>query len=215
MGGCATPLRNPISAAQVAANPAPAAELYRIEAGDELEIRFFYTPDLNTELPVRPDGYISLPFAKRLLAAGKTPDELALDLEERYSLELKEPEIAVIVRSFTGHQVHVGGEVDEPGALAVLGQMTVLDAVVQAGGLLDTAYLEQVLVIRPYVDGQRVVTVDLEGVLNGEDTSQNIPVYPYDVVFVPKSPIANVNMWVDQYLRRNIPINFGFRQNVN
>lgn len=192
--------------------PPAAAEPYRIQAGDELEIRFFHTPEQNVTLPVRPDGFISLPLVYELAVAGRTVEEVRSELVERCSHELAEPEIAVIVRSFSGYLVHVGGEVDKPGVLQLSGPRTVLQAVFEAGGLLPSASPADVLVVRRGADGNfELVAADLAGVLSGTNASGNFTLRPYDVVYVPSSRIADVNKWVDQYLRQNIPISFSYR----
>ena len=219
LAACATrPLTGPIPGSiQVA--PAPeesygvqSDEPYRIQSGDELEIRFFHTPERDVVMPVRPDGCISVPLAHELRAAGRTVEELRLDLVERCSHELARPEITVIVRTFSGYPVHVGGEVNKPGVLELGGPRTVLQAVFEAGGFLPTASPADVLVVRRGEQGRfEIVTTDLERVLEGQDASGNILLRPYDVVYVPSSRIAEVNKWVDQYIRRNIPIQFSYR----
>src|SRR5262245_49239723 len=98
----------------VAGPTLPASEPYRIQPGDELEVRFFHTPDQNVTLKVRPDGCISLPLVYELRVAGRTVEDVRLELTERVSRELASPEIAVIVRGFATYLVHVGGEVGKP-----------------------------------------------------------------------------------------------------
>ncbi len=187
-------------------------EPYRIQAGDELEIRFFHTPEQNLTLRVRPDGYISMPLVYELLVAGRTVEDVRLELTERVAEELAEPEVAVIVRSFSTYMVHVGGEVKDPGVLELDGQRTVLQAVFEAGGMLPSASPSDVFVVRREPDGGYLVTAaDLRAVLLGEDASGNFLLRPYDVIFVPPTPIADVNKFVDQYIRKNIPISFTYR----
>jgi len=196
--------------------PPPVLEPYRIQPGDELEIRFFHTPEQNVTLPVRPDGFISLPLVHELAVAGRTVEEVREALVERCSEELAEPEIAVIVRSFSGYLVHVGGEVEKPGVLQLTGPRTVLQAVFEAGGFLPTASPADVLVVRLLPDGSHeLVAADLEGVLKGANGRGNFNLRPYDVVFVPTTTIADVNKWVDQYIRRNIPVSIGFNYRLN
>jgi polysaccharide export outer membrane protein len=196
--------------------PPAASEPYRIQPGDELEIRFFLTPEQNVTLPVRPDGFISLPLVHELEVAGRTVEEVRRELTERCSQELADPEIAVIVRSFTGYRVHVGGEVDSPGVLELNGPCTVLQAVFQAGGFLPSASPADVLVVRREQDGSyQLASSDLAGVLSGKDARGNFLLRPYDVVYVPTSPISDVNTWVDQYLRKNLPFNIGFTYRLN
>jgi protein involved in polysaccharide export with SLBB domain len=189
-------------------------EPYRIAAGDDLEIRFFHTPELNATLPVRPDGKISLPYAQTVQAEGRTPEELSQDLARDYGKVLRDPEIAVIVRTFSTQQIHVGGRVEKGGLFPLKRPMTVLQSIFEAGGYKPEARLSQVLVIRKEPDGTpRVIVVNINRALNGSDPKQNIALQPCDVVYVPDVPIARVNEFVDLYIRKNLPTDFGFRFN--
>lgn len=188
---------------------------YVIQPGDQLEVRFFHTPEQNAILPVRPDGYISLPLAPEVRAAGRTAEELRVDLQAAYGRELRDPQVAVLVLTFSGYKIHVGGQVATPGILNLEHGRNVLAAVFEAGGLLPTASPENIVIIRRDGEGSYVLTqVDLTGSLDGTDTSQNLDLRPYDLIFVPSSPIGNVNNWVDLYLRQNIPISLGWQVEI-
>jgi protein involved in polysaccharide export with SLBB domain len=179
---------------------------YVIQAGDELELNFLYNTELNQKLPVRPDGRISLPLVKEVLAAGLTPKKLEELLTEKYMPELKKPDITVIVRSFSAQKVFVDGEVGRPGLVPLTGPTTVMLAISQAGGLKDTARRTQVIVMRRNGDGPSFTSVvDLTQVIDGTDKRQDIALMPYDIVYVPKSAVANVNLFVQQYISANIP----------
>ena len=89
--------------------------------------------------------------------------------------------------------------------------MRVLDSIFAAGGYDPEALLSEVLVIRRTRDKLLVIPVNLEEALDGTDAQQNIRLQPYDAVYVPSSSIANINTWVDLYIRNNIPFNFGVR----
>jgi polysaccharide export outer membrane protein len=179
---------------------------YIINPGDKLDIKLFYTPDLNEEVTVRPDGRISLQLVGEIIAAGRTPAALGATLTEQYGLEIKEPEVTVIVRSFSAQKIYVDGEVGEPTLLDLESRTTVLQSIAAAGGLLDTARLNEVIVIRRGPDSEPlVIPVDLEKALDGSDMSQDLVLMPYDLVYVPKSPIGNVNVWVDQYISGVLP----------
>lgn len=187
-------------------------EKYLIRPGDELEVRFFHTPERNVTLPVRPDGFISLPYAREIQASGRTADDLARELERRYSKPLRDPAIAVVVRTFSENVIHVGGRVFEPGVLPLAGSMTVLQSLFAAGGFEKQARLSEVVVIRQTRENSYIVIpVNLQLALDGSDPTQNITLLPFDAVYVPDSPISGVNNWVDLYIRQNIPINFGVR----
>lgn len=181
---------------------------YKVQVGDTLDIKFFYNPELNEkELPVRPDGRISLQLIDEIVAAGLTPDELKNLLKRKYeTTELKNVEIAVVVRSFSHQKVFVDGEVGAPRLVPIMGQLTVMQAIAQANGMRESARRFEVIVIRRGRDHKPMITtVNLEKVIDGTDLSQDILLMPFDIVYVPRSPIANADLWVDQYIRRLLP----------
>ena len=183
---------------------------YAIVPGDELEVRFFYTPELDVTLPVRPDGYISLPYVGEVQASGKNAGVLSEELMAAFRKELRNPEITVIVKSFTANRIHIGGNVENPGVFPIDGGTRVLDSIFAAGGAKRGGLLSQVMIIRRTPENSHIVIpVDVEAVLEGRDVGQNIPLLPYDAVYIPNSPILDVNEWVDLYIRQNIPFNLG------
>ena len=191
---------------------------YRLQRGDEIEIKFFYNPSLNERLIIRPDGKISLQLIDELSVAVLTPAQLDKILTKRYATELKEPELAVIIRSFAGQRVYVGGEVTTPQLIPLTARMTVLQSVFRAEGFKDTAHPGSVIVIRKDAENRPFgIKVDLKSVMKGEKGARDIELLPYDIVYVPKKAIAKVNVWVDQYIRRNIPVqtSFGFTYELN
>jgi polysaccharide export outer membrane protein len=178
---------------------------YRIRIGDSLDVRFYKTPELNVEkVPVRNDGKISLDLVGEVQAAGLGTDELAANLRQDYSKELEDPRIAVIVREFGG-QVFVGGEVGKPAAVKFAEGMTALQAIQSVGGFNDKASLENVILIRRTSERYEGYRLFLKQPLTGEDYTQDVALQPNDVVFVPRSRIANVNLLVEQYITKNIP----------
>ncbi len=183
------------------------SEEYRIQVGDQLDIKFFYNSELNDQVTVRPDGRISLQLVREVMAAGLTPAQLNQLLVEKYAPELKKPEITVIVRSFGAYKIYVDGEVNRSGMFPLLGYTTVMHAISQAGGMKDTARAGEVVIIRRGEFNKPLAfKVNLEKVIDGTGMSQDIALQPSDIVYVPRSAIANVNVWLDQYIRKNIPI---------
>lgn len=180
---------------------------YKIQAGDVLDIKFLYNPELNElALPVRPDGRISLQLVQDIPAAGSTPLELSKNLKDKYSSEIKKPEIAVIVRTFVNQRIFVDGEVALPRLVEFRQPTTVMHAIAQAGGVRETGKLSGVIVIRKDFEGKAMVTtVNLNKVIDGTDPGQDIRLMPYDVVYVPKTAIANVIKFVNQYINQVIP----------
>ena len=216
--GCSPAAKAPpaagLQAMQAAQAPAPAPpeQEYKIQVGDQLDIKFFYNAELNEQVIVRPDGRISLQLVQEVVATGLTPIELTKVLVEKYGADLQKPVITVIVRSFGAQKIYVDGEVNKPGMFPILGIMTALQAISQAGGMKETAYASDVIIIRRGA-GNRPMTfpVSLDKALDGTDTSQDISLAPFDIVYVPRSIISNVNVWVDQYIRRMVPIPISFQ----
>ena len=134
----ATVLQTPAMAvsASMASEKPP---VYSIQPGDQLDIKFFYNPELNENVTVRPDGVISLQLVDEIHASGLTPAQLDDLLTQKYSHELKKPMITVIVRSFAMQRVYVGGEVNRQGFVNLTAGMTPLQAVLEAGGFKETA----------------------------------------------------------------------------
>ncbi len=173
--------------------------------GDVLEVKFFYTPELNESQTVRPDGKILLQLIGEVEVEGKTPAELRDELLRLYAPHLNAPEIAVVVRSFQERRVFVGGQVMAPGTIEMPGEMNVLEAIMQAGGFnLREAELRNVVVIR-HRNGQRYgYSINLKPALSGDET-QSFYLEPKDIVYVPRTEIAQVNQWIDQHINKIIP----------
>ena len=187
---------------------------YRIQPGDQLDIRFFYNPRLNESVVVRPDGKISLQLVDEVQAASLTPAQLDETLTQRYALELKKPAITIIVRSFTGQQVYVGGEVNRPGLISLAAGMTTLQAVISAGGLRETAEPQGAIVIRKGQDNKPIpIAINLTQAIYGKGGGAGLRLQPSDIVYVPKSTIAKVNKFVNQYIEQLLlfrGVSFGF-----
>ncbi|MBI5583054.1 MAG: polysaccharide biosynthesis/export family protein [Deltaproteobacteria bacterium] len=213
LGLCLFLTANPLAAAP--GEPGAPVQDYRIQVGDALDIKLFYHPELNESVIVRPDGRISLQLVHEVQAAGLTPEQLRQHLRDQYAAQISQPEIAVIVRSFTAQKVYVDGEVTKPGLVPLTGAMTLLQSLSSAGGMKDTARTGEVIVIRRGPENRPAsMVVNVEKAIDGSDPSQDLALQPADIVYVPKSVIANINIWVDQYIRKNIPIPFGFSYNL-
>jgi len=181
-----------------------------LEVGDVFDLKFFYHPELNEmAIFVRTDGKVAAQLVGDVPARGRTTAELAADLTERYvGAGFRQPSVAVILRKSAGLRVFVGGEVNAPGMVPHDGHLTLSRAILQAGGPKNTAEVGSVVVLRDPGDAKeppRFATVDLNRLIReGAD-----PVLqPYDVVVVPKSTIAKLNQFIDQYLVKMVPITF-------
>ena len=204
--GCAA--SRPLPSAGAAPAPADAAPPpYRIQVGDQLELQFYKTPELNARVRVRPDGHIALQLVDEIVAAGRTPAELDAALSDAYRGELRDPRVTVNVVEHGARRVYVGGEVGQPAMLVLQGSLTAFQAVQQAGGFTETAAPGSVILIRRTADGRAVGTeIDLRSVGSGRHPERDVALQAQDIVFVPRSRIADVNRFVDQYIRKNLPI---------
>jgi protein involved in polysaccharide export with SLBB domain len=201
MTACATsqPAVTPAEVQMKAATPNPAP--YVINAGDQLDIKFFYNPELNESVVVRPDGKISLQLIDEIQASGLQPAELDQILTDLYSRQLRKPVLTVIVRSFSGQRVYVGGEVNRQGLITLQPGLTALQAVFQSGGFRETAQPAETLIIRKGSGAKPVpLRIDLSEVMAASDPNADFQLQPDDIVFVPKSAIAEANKFVRQYI---------------
>ena len=179
---------------------------YRLQVGDEIQLKFYLSPELDQEVIIRPDGRISLQLLDDVAAVGLTPMELDRTVTDRYRTELRNPEITVIVKRLAA-KVYVGGEVRQPRFVAHTGSLTVLQAVFEAGGFMDTAEPASVILLRRLNDDKGIAAkLDLKKVINAE--AEDIALMPSDIIFIPKSTIAEVNLFVEQYITKLIPIPF-------
>jgi polysaccharide biosynthesis/export protein len=179
--------------------------------GDAIEVKFYYTPDLDVNQVIRPDGNISMQLLGEVRAAGKTPVELENEMTGQYGWHLKNPRISVIVRGLVNRRVYVGGQVTKPGIIQMPGPMTAVEAVIEAGGfIVESAKPENVLVIR-FQDGKRqVFCIDLMLSLGKKKAPKGAEASPFflqakDVIYVPETRIVQVDRFVDQHINQLIP----------
>ena len=198
-------------------SPAPAART-SIAPGDKLNIGSYFHPDLKQAVTVRPDGRVSLLLVGTVIAADKTPEFFAKELARAYGRYVENAEITVNVEESAALVVYVGGEVAKPTILPIKGELTLLQSITQAGGFLSTANKEQVLIVRQTAyGGYRTLQANAEQVLHND--ADEVYLRQHDVVFVPKSTIAKVDQFVDQYLSQVVPrwvfttLGFGYQLN--
>jgi polysaccharide export outer membrane protein len=196
LGFAALAVSLPLSAA-IAAEAAPAAATapaavspnYLIGPGDSLHVFVFQNEELSVTVPVRPDGKISTPLVEDMVAVGKTPSQLARDIEKSLSEYVKSPKVNVVVMGAMSiySQVKVIGQVKTPQSLPFRDGMTVLDAVLAVGGLGQFAAGNRAHLVRTENGKQTEIKVKLEALVNNGDMKQNLPLKPGDVLVVPES----------------------------
>jgi protein involved in polysaccharide export with SLBB domain len=183
---------------------------YALQAGDLVGVKFYQNPELNEEVTIRPDGKISLQLIGDVEAAGLSPTALSELLTRRYTGELANPRISVIVRQIPSNQVYVGGEVGKPGTVPFVGGLTLYRALQAAGGLLKTAQRSNIVLIRRTSGDQASGSiVDIRPIASGERPDADVPLRASDIVVAPTSKIADVDIFVEQYIRNVLPITPG------
>ena len=189
LGGCTTDPELP-----TAQSVAPEAEWtspdYKIGPLDTLQVFVWQQEDLSMGVAVRPDGRITMPLIEDLTAAGKTPSELARDIEKELGKYVRDPIVTVIVGGFAGtydQQIRVIGEAQQPAALPYLANATVLDVMITVGGLTEFANGNGARLIR-FEDGERkVYRLRLDDLVRDGDITANAAIQPGDVIIIPQS----------------------------
>jgi polysaccharide export outer membrane protein len=176
----------------VPATTGKVADDYIIGSGDSLSIFVYRNPDLSEpSVAVRPDGRISTPLIEDIVAAGKTPTQLAREIEQRLTKYIQEPNVTVIVRGFIGppdRQVRVIGEATDPIAIPYRDHMTLLDVMIATKGLTRYAAGNRAIIVRVDADGkQQTIKVRLNDLIKYGDIDQNIEMSPGDTLIVPQS----------------------------
>jgi polysaccharide biosynthesis/export protein len=172
------------------AAPAPGVTAnYRIGPGDMLQVYVWRNPELTTTVPVRPDGKVSTPLVEDMGAVGKTPSELARDIEKVLGEYVRSPQVNIIVTQpvSTFSQLKIIGQVARPQSMAYREGMTVIDAVLAAGGLAPFAAGNRAKLIRTENGKPREIKVKLDNILNKGDLATNVALQPGDVLVVPES----------------------------
>ena len=176
------------------ATPKPTRDVgptvYLIGPGDTLNVFVWRNPELSGPVSVRPDGKISTPLVEDLVAVGKTPSDLARDIETVLSEYVRSPKVNVIVTNFVGQfnqQIRVVGQAANPKALSYRKNITLLDVMIEVGGLGEHAAGNRAKIVRRYGGEQSEIKVKLEDLIDEGDMSQNVTMYPGDILIIPET----------------------------
>jgi polysaccharide biosynthesis/export protein len=162
---------------------------YVIGAGDSLNIIIWRNPELSMSVPVRPDGKVSAPLVEELPVQGKTPVEVAREVEKRLAVYVRDPVVTVLVTGFVGpysEQIRVVGEAARPQALPYRVKMSMLDVMIAVGGLTDFADGNRATILRTS-EGNKQYTVRLRDLIKRGDVSANVDMRPGDILIIPQS----------------------------
>lgn len=185
VAGCASTGVHPPAPAQVAS----ADYRYKIGPLDALSIVVWRNPELSTTVTVRPDGRISAPLVQDVMAAGKSPGELGREIEGVLGKLIRDPQVTVVVSGFQGvysEQIRIVGEAARPQSVPYRQDMSLLDVMIQVGGITDFADGNAAVLVRGS-EGGKTYSIRLRDLLKRGDIRANVPVQPGDIVIVPQS----------------------------
>lgn len=185
LSGCAT--NYPMAPAQTGNAP---DWNYLIGPGDSVNVFVWRNPEVSGTFPVRPDGKMTMNLVEDMPASGKTPTQLARDLEKALSKYIQEPIVTVIVAGGVGpfsQQVRVIGQATKPQALNYREHMSLIDLMIDVGGITDFAAGNKAYILRTVDGKQQRLGVRLDDLVNGGDISADVPIRPGDVLVIPES----------------------------
>ena len=178
------------AAGVVAVSHAAQVGSYTIGVDDQVKVSVWRNPDLSVEVPVRPDGFISVPLVGEVRAGGLTPREVAANIERELSQYIRQPKVSVILTQLVSHQfltrVRVTGSVNKPVSIPYRQGMTVLDLVLEGGGITEFAKPDEARLYRKVQGKARAYRVRLGRIVNNGDLRTNYPLQPGDVLTIPE-----------------------------
>ncbi len=189
--------------------------IYRLLPGDQLNVFVYSAPELNQTLIVGPDGRVVMPLAQPVMAANLSIEQLEQKLRMALSSQLVDPELELSPLTYGSQRIFVGGEVGQGGIYELPGQIGVLEAVFMAGGFTNTSKTKHVVLVRRHPSGAPMMKViDVRSVLRGKSHADSMPLQRGDVIYVPRSTIGNINLFMQQYIRDALPITFGLTYDI-
>ncbi|MBN2751645.1 MAG: polysaccharide biosynthesis/export family protein [Rhodospirillaceae bacterium] len=191
---------------------------YLIGPGDRLAVFYRKTPEMDETALVLPDGQITLKSTGVVAVADLTVKEATVRLTEKAKRLLRDPIVTVAVSEAVSAQFYIDGAVTRPGAYPLSGRIGVMEAVAQANGFRDEAQLGAVALIRRSPgDKPMLRVINLRGFLEGgaAEKTADVPLAPGDIVFVPRSSIGELNLWIEQFINKALPFGRSFSYTLN
>jgi polysaccharide export outer membrane protein len=158
---------------------------YRIGREDILDVAVWRDADLSRTVPVRPDGFISMPMVGEVKAEGRTPTELSEELREALKPYVQEPRVTVVVREVNSSRVYITGEVAHPGAYPLRGRVSILQAIALAGGFTDFADKDAIVVLRRSGKDGGTIPVSYSELVEEPEKFEPLILRPGDTIVVP------------------------------
>lgn len=184
---------------------------FLLAPGDSIDVTVHTAPELNRTATIGPDGRVNLPLAGPVMVAGRTDSEAASAVADAYTAMLRDPIVEVNVDAYGPQNILVGGQVANPGLFAMPSRMGALEAVMLAGGFRDDAARGEVVILRRARNGGTMMrVVNLRAALRGDAAGDPFPLQRHDIVFVPRTTISEVTLWVEQYVYGILPLDQAF-----
>ncbi|MFG1401680.1 polysaccharide biosynthesis/export family protein [Xanthobacter sediminis] len=189
---------------------------YRVGPGDRLKLKYFITRDMDEELTVSPDGTIAPRAIGQIRVEGSTLTGVEEYVRKASRKELVDQKVVVSLEAAAGPRVYVGGMVKQPGMIKVESSgISVLQGVVMAGGFTEEARTGQVALIRRGPDNLPMLRlIDVREMIETGFSDGDVPLQSGDIIFVPRSSIAEVNLWIDQFINRVVPFQRSFSYTI-
>jgi len=182
---------------------------YLLAPGDQLEVIVHTAPELSRTVTVGPDGRFRMPYSGPILAAARTVDQVREGVQYAMATELNNPDIDVLLAGTASQRIFVGGDVTSPGLFEMPGLIDPLQAIIMAGGVTDTGNARTVVLMRRMPGGAvKSAVFDLKAGVYDPSLADWAPLRRFDVVYVTRKPIADQNLFVRQYIRDALPIDF-------
>ena len=189
---------------------------YRFGPGDKVKVQYLLTPEINETVLIAPDGAVALRTGARVVLDGRTGEEAAQAVADASRRVLTNPFVTVSLEEPGAAVAFVGGMVRRAGAYPVSGRRGIAEMIALAGGLDDSARMDQVVLIRRSAENRPMLrTVNLRGFISGQSAEADVPMTAGDIVFVPRSRIAEVGMWVNQAITQTLPFSRSFSYAIN
>lgn len=184
---------------------------FLLAPGDSINVTVHTAPELSQTATIGPDGRVNLPLAGPVMVAGRTDAQAAVSVADAYTNMLRDPIVEVNVSSYGAQNIIIGGQVANPGLFEMPTRMGALEAVMLAGGFRDDAARGEVVILRRARNGGVMMrTVNLRDALRGTAAGDPFPLRRHDIVFVPRTTIAEVTLWVEQYVYGILPLDQAF-----
>ena len=182
---------------------------YLLAPGDQLEVIVHTAPELSRTITIGPDGRFRMPFSDPIHASARTVDEVRESVQIAMATELKNPDIDILLAGTASQRVFVGGEVTNPGLFDMPGLIDPLQAIIMAGGVTDEGRVRTVVLMRRMPGGEvKSAVFDLKAGVYDPSLADWAPLRRFDVVYVTRKPISDQNLFVRQYVRDALPIDF-------